>query len=265
MLDHNKKRFVRFVCVCCTLLVSSVYARGGLQDERISTQNGSNDALYVTLSAGDAFVKSGAWSRYPSKPNLLSVTQPLKNYANTPVYSVAIGYKLGEYPIRMELNYDFLIKSNYKWKPLYEKYPYIESNGAITSQVLLLKGYYDFNISSSIVPYIGLGVGYHKNSSSYNYGPNLDTISQCASCKPIDVNDGGTGHNINRGLSYSVGAGFRYAMNDNWLLDADLTYIDLQNVTLNEINPVQGELKILSSNHLYTFNGTLGITYQWTI
>jgi opacity protein-like surface antigen len=90
-----------------------------------------------------------------------------------------------------------------------------------------LNAYYDFNIDSKIVPYIGTGFGAARiKSKSDTLGLANETID---------------GQSVANQFFWNIGAGASYALTDKIVLDVSYRYSDLGNVSGDRVQTLSGK------------------------
>ena len=110
---------------------------------------------YVSIYAGGSglqetdFVMSNAGGNYPGK----------LQYDVTPVYGIAIGTSISEWPIRVEFEYSYR-KSDFKQAGFSGLAPEKNPDGNMSAETFMGNLYYDFiNVDSPVIPYVFVGAG----------------------------------------------------------------------------------------------------------
>jgi opacity protein-like surface antigen len=104
----------------------------------------------------------------------------------------------------------------------------ISSAGNVSTNSIMLSGYYDFKNKSKLTPYIGAGIGYTN--------VNIPTMPASATINGISVNnltvDGGNGS----AFGYQAKIGVSYSVSKPADLFAEAIYQGNTGVTVNEVN-----------------------------
>lgn len=150
---------------------------------------------------------------------------------STGVFSggIALGYNfLNDFnlPIRAELDFTTRGKANSKYDLEREVDEYgsytTDAKNQIRLTTLMINAFYDFKNQSSFTPYISAGLGYarinHKTILSSSYSDYFNPESS------ISGSDSRS-HKANN-LAWSVGAGIKYIVSENFDVDFSYKYLD---------------------------------------
>jgi opacity protein-like surface antigen len=184
--------------------------------------------VYVELAAGNSWVHTTHWYRYPStlgNETLWHMHQPQSYSTSVPVYSAAFGYQLPSYPLRADLSYYQFGTADFKWSPTYIESTNHHAKGTVKSEAVFVDLYYDWYNSSQFVPYVGVGVGQAHQHSQYNYHayPNPNSF-QSHGPATYDTHE----------FAKRATIGFNYIVNDNWRAGMAASYMDLGAVKMRE-------------------------------
>ena len=231
------------------LFVAATFAFNAYADDL------NNSGPFVLAGIGVANMDSAPWSRFPlDYPGLFQVHQPQIS-SIVPIGSIAAGYKFDRIPVSLELNYSYYGQTQFKWVQTFIEATNESAVGNVNTQTLMANAYYNIPTHSRFTPYIGGGLGYHFNNTSYNYSTTWVP------------GQGGTGHTYNDGLSWDVLAGINYALTQNWQVGVRVSYIDLGSLAFNEVAPINAtnyiERGISKTNKLYNVSGMATLSYTF--
>lgn len=179
------------------------------------------------------------------------------------VPNIALGYQLRKagFFSRMELSYVPITNIDYDARPFLNLPSDNAIDSDISSHLLLLKAYDDFNFDSPIIPYIQAGVGAAINKVSANSFftvviPDITTLVFTGSSNTTRTN-----------LAADIGAGVRWQITPNFLLGAgyEFDYLGKNvnwdiNYTDNFTPPDTANVKLKSGN-LYANSLMASITW----
>lgn len=216
-----------------------------------------SSAVYIVAGGGVAGILNSDWYRFPKAHNELEIMQPSSSEEVVSTINAALGYQFHVLPIRTEVAYRWFDDSTYKWDQLYVGYKPETGKGSIASQAILFNLYLDFYNITRITPFIGGGIGYYRNRSSFDrITINSPTTSALAPA-----------HHTTNGFSWAAYLGLRYDITENWSIDVRADYIALGDVVMYENNnPVNlgqspGLQEVMKTDHLEAVSGLVNLTY----
>lgn len=186
----------------------------------------ANDGIYASVKAGisDTKFKSSTYNIPEDEDFYINNNQTKSVY---PTISVAAGYDfstISPVDVRAELEYTYKGKTTFDpstYENIYEgeswgEYPSNISN-ELTSQLLMLNGYYDFKNTSKFTPYVSAGVGFThvKNKQTNGWGE--------------------TSSDSDNHFTWSAGVGVNYAVSKNVGLDLSYRYVDAGKFKFNNL------------------------------
>lgn len=226
--------------VACALLVSSPLV---LADDIYLFDQGPG-FIYVTGGGGVAGMLNDDWSHTADN---VAVQQPSSKTTTVGTVNGAIGYGFGDLPVRLELAYRWFGEAKYTWDQLFTEAPYGNGEAKINSQAGLFNLYVDWRNNSKFTPFIGGGVGYYNNRSTFSEGSNESDT------------------HTNNGLAWAVMAGVKYVIGPNWELDLRADYTGLGKVTVYEYNPSHTEIELMETSRYAAVSGMMNLTYTFSL
>lgn len=238
------KKSIAVLClIFVTLFSVSVFA-----DDKLNVPSSLKEGFYFSATGGlsfnaDADFDSDAGGSYGGFG--VSGLSSEADYDEGYLFGGALGYDFGKIRVETELFYrenDFdefedvtangvTINGNAMGDVNIGDY---SADGDISALSCMLNGYYDFETSTPLTPYVGAGVGFTQldvNSASVNVdGESLEL-----------VNDDDTV------LSYQVSAGFGYDVTRNTTIDVGYRYFATEDPDFDDF---EGEYE----NHSVTFS-----------
>jgi len=185
--------------------------------------------FYVIGNVG-AFIPA---NKFKEKDESFYITKKPKKGT---IYSIGVGYVVSDH-WRGDLNFGHRYLK-YKAEEIDEDGDLNEVAQKVKTYSIFLNGYYDLNIHKTIKPYLTAGLGYSCNNSS-----SLMTTFNGG------FDDDFPGKKTNN-LSWNIGIGTRFILNDRFNLDVFYKYTDLGKVrTKNgviDIEALGGTQKITS-------------------
>lgn len=215
------------------------------------------NAVYITAGGGVAGILNSNFYRDPLPPPYLEIRQPSSSDTVVGTVNGAVGYQFSTIPIRAEVAYRWYDTATYKWDILYEGYDNHDGNATIDSQTVLFNLYFDWYNTTRLTPFIGAGIGYYNNESTFDHSF-VDT--------GIDLPPA---HNTNEGLAWTAILGVKYEITEAWLIDIRAEYTDLGSVYIytdtgpDGSNP--GKNPFMKTNELSAISGLLNITYAYNL
>ena len=217
----------------------------------------ANNGVYTSLKAGisDTKLKSNSIDFYDSSIDLNGRLE-LSNQTKSayPTISAAVGYDFSAIsPVnaRAELEYTYKNNTSFNPSPIAlidvdtgdRTTDNLESDlvNKLTTQSLMLNGYYDFKNKSKFTPYISAGIG-------FTHVKNKQTDED------LSISDS------DNHFTWSAGVGVAYNISENVALDASYRYVDAGKFkfTNNEGDDFsRSNMKISSNDYL------LGIRYNF--
>lgn len=224
----------------------------------IANANATNiyDGVYASMKAGISDTK------YKNSSNLfidqdILFTNSSEKESIYPTISAAIGYDFSAIsPVSARAELEYTYKKSKTFTPNVTNQidtvtggtainpPENVFNNELTSQSLMLNGYYDFKNESKFTPYITAGIGFThlKNKQSF-----------------VDSNST-SGSDSDNHFTWATGVGVAYAVTKNVDLDLSYRYVDAGKFKFE--NTVDGELartdaKLTSNEYL------LGVRYMF--
>ena len=174
----------------------------------------ADGALYVTPKLGIASVNAKALDESERKTLV--------------PFGLAVGYDLN--PVRAELEYAFRAKKEFASYVDTDEGPGYSSSDSgklkLGVQTLFLNGYYDIHNSSSITPYVGLGLGLAKLSYDLT-NEGFDTFGGISESYSEKYSGSKTK------FAWNIGAGAAYQINDLMALDLGYRYANFGKVSLD--------------------------------
>jgi opacity protein-like surface antigen len=201
--------------------------------------------FYLTAKGGGAITSSSSdWDGYFAGAN---IWQPSQTSRYSPVVGASFGYKFANSPLQVGLSYYYIGDRYFEWQPINGLNPHSEGKINFYSNVFLLNAYFNIYTNSNFTPYIGLGIGGNLNDSrTYwhdNTGKNLYSADE------------------NRfGDAYNGVIGANYAFNQNWVLNLEFNYLNLNKTS--DADPILSPV-ILEGHRFHVTTGTLGISYRF--
>lgn len=210
-------------------------------------------AVYLTVGGGVAWLENNDFVRYPNAPNLNQVEQPSNADRVTGMVNAALGYQFHTFPVRAEVAYHWYDASHYDWIPLYEGTDN-EGNpagqGKIESQSILFNVYYDFYNRTRFTPFIGAGIGYSSNHSTFT----VYSIGNSPSSGKPETN-------TDNDFAWGASVGVKYEITPNWLVDVRADYTDFSHVELYEFTNMRKG--VMKTDNFYSISAMLNLTYAY--
>lgn len=213
----------------------------------------ANNGVYASLKAGVSDTKYKNGSDYYHFHDVQGDGATLNNFNQTkstyPAISAAVGYDFSSIsPINARAELEYTYKDTTTFEP--NIYSVTANNttaifsedfslfqNKLTTQSLMLNGYYDFKNQSKFTPYLSAGIGFtHVKDSAYT--PNA----------------------TDNHFTWSAGAGVNYAVSKNVGLDLSYRYVDAGkfNFTSDSEEIIfKSNFKLISNEYL------LGIRYNF--
>ena len=207
------------------------------------------DNVYVSVSGGIGKVPSISSNRdFPlllKSPGIYStdINSIKLDFKNSKHFTGAIGYQFGD--MRTEIAVSSL-KANYKkFTQVGGHYlPAHNFSGKISSNSGFINGYYDFDFSGMLTPYLGAGVGISKIKNTLYHSGMHDYINGVYTELPVFK------ANMNQTLpAYQLIAGTKINLTGQLALTADYRFFG----TIKEMNALNGRL--------YNHSVNLGLTF----
>ncbi len=176
---------------------------------------------------------------------------------------IALGYDFSsefDLPIRAELDFTARGKASSKYnleKEINEYGSYTnDAKNQIKLNTLMVNAYYDFKNESSFTPYVSVGLGY----ASINQKTTLSDSYINASNPAYNYSESYSRSHTSNNFAWSVGAGVKYAMNDNFDLDFSYRYLDAGKASVSysdEWSNLESKVKVKTNDLM------LGVTYKF--
>ena len=162
-----------------------------------------------------------------------------------------IGYWLGpalRTPLRVELEYNLRYRFDYDNSPFtfVGGVPQKGLQSNIQTHTALFNIYYDFDIDSRFIPFVGLGLGYAHSSA--------DTELTNKTTSATETKDTSTDN-----FAWSGRVGFFYQLSRHWGLELAYQYIDLGTV---EIGPFSDGVNLEIEDYV-SHDFILGVVYRF--
>lgn len=205
--------------------------------------------VYITVGGGVTWVESDDFYRHPITPTaFFEVKQPSTTDNVVGSVNAAVGYQLNVIPMRAEVAYRWIDDAHYEWDPLFIVYDGHFGPAKIGSQAVLFNVYYDFYNRTRFTPFVGAGLGYASNKSTFTIsGDGLPEIPES---------------NTNNNFAWGASIGLKYEITSHWLIDARAEYLSLGEVEMNE-NFQGNSVGLMKTDELYTLSALLNITYAY--
>ncbi|MEY0177709.1 outer membrane protein [Providencia rettgeri] len=248
------------------LIALSVISSIGLTSFLANATDGEKNGIYVTGKMGASIIQMSGqhitetFSDFPEGNEKYN-----GDNHRTGVFGggVALGYDFSNkfnVPIRAELDFTARGKANSKYNLEKEVDQYgsytNDAKNQIKLNTLMVNAYYDFKNESSFTPYLSAGLGY----ASVNQKTTLSDSYIHATNPAYNDSESNSRSHTSNNFAWSIGAGVKYAMNDNFDLDFSYRYLDAgkASVSYNE-NGYNLESKVkVKTNDLM-----LGVTYKF--
>ncbi|EPK6350134.1 outer membrane protein [Proteus mirabilis] len=247
------------------IIALSVISSIGLTSFLANANESEKNGVYVTGKMGASIIQmSGQKLTYTDYEDPEWNERYNGDSHRTGVFGggIALGYDFSsefDLPIRAELDFTARGKASSKYNLEKEINEYGSETSDAKNQIklntLMVNAYYDFKNESSFTPYVSVGLGYasinQKTTLSYSY-----------SYIGAAYNDSGSysrSHTSNN-FAWSVGAGVKYAMNDNFDLDFSYRYLDAGKASVSysdEWSNLESKVKVKTNDLM------LGVTYKF--
>lgn len=176
---------------------------------------------------------------------------------------VAFGYDFSNefnLPIRAELDFTARAKANSTYNLERDNNEYgsytNDAKNQIKLNTLMVNAYYDFKNESSFTPYLSAGLGYaHVNQKTTLSDSYID-----ASNPAYNDSESNSRSHTSSNFAWSLGAGVKYAMNDDFDIDFSYRYLDAGKASISyndEGYNIESKVKVKTNDLM------LGITYKF--
>ena len=201
----------------------------------------ANDGLYTSVKSGISSVefKNSTYKALEETSNNNSKYETVY-----PSIYVAAGYDLSDIsPVDARLELEYGYKYTTDFNPTLANQALDRINNEVTTQTLMLNGYYDIKNSTKFTPYVNTGVGFthlkNKQTIKANEFSNSDSDNH---------------------FTLSAGVGVKYAVSKDVSLDLSYRYVDAGKFKFdNTLGPNKTETNVkLRSNEFL-----LGIQYKF--
>lgn len=248
------------------LIALSIISTLGLTSFLANANESEKNGVYVTGKMGASIIQmsgqklTGTSYEYPEGNERYN-----GDSHRTGVFGggIALGYDFSntfDLPIRAELDFTARGKANSKYNLEKENNQFgsytNDAKNQIKLNTLMVNAYYDFKNESSFTPYISAGLGYasvnQKTTLSDSY---IDAVNPAYN----DSESKSRSHTSNN-FAWSVGAGVKYAMNDNFDLDFSYRYLDAGKASISYNDDgynLESKVKVRTNDLM------LGVTYKF--
>lgn len=206
-------------------------------------------AVYITVGGGVSWVEHDDFYRHPITPTaFLEVRQPSSSDNVVASINAALGYQFHVVPLRAEVAYRWIDDAHYEWDPIFVVYEGHFGPGKIGSEAVLFNVYFDYYNTTRFIPFIGAGIGYAQNRSTFTIkGDGVPEVAQ---------------HNTDDNFAWGASAGVKYEISSSLFVDVRAEYLSLGEVQLNEL--FQGNsVGLMKTDELYTISALANITYAY--
>lgn len=201
----------------------------------------ANDGIYASIKAGIAHTefKDSTYKALGETSNNRSKYETVY-----PSIYAAAGYDfsaISPVDARIELEYNYKDKTDFN--PTLANKALNRINNELTSQSLMLNGYYDIKNSTKFTPYVNAGVG-------FTHLKNQQTVKA----------DNHSSSDSDNHFTWSAGVGVAYAVSQDVALDLSYRYVDAGKFKFDNtlgLNKTETDVKLRSNEYL------LGIRYNF--
>lgn len=201
----------------------------------------ANDGIYASVKAGisDTEFKDSSYKVSGKTSNNKSKYETVY-----PSIYAAVGYDFSAIsPIdaRVELEYNYKDKTDFN--PTLANKSLTRINNELTSQSLMLNGYYDIKNATKFTPYVNAGIG-------LTHLKNEQTLQDHTRSSSDSDNH----------FTWSAGVGVAYAVSQNVALDLSYRYVDAGKFSFNNtlaLDKTETDVKLKSNEYL------LGVRYNF--
>lgn len=169
---------------------------------------------------------------------------------------IALGYDFSntfDLPIRAELDFTARGKANSKYNLVQDDSLTADAKNQIKLNTLMVNAYYDFKNESSFTPYLSAGLGYASVNQKTTLSASLPTPDD-------NYSESYSRSHTSNNFAWSVGAGVKYALNDNFDLDFSYRYLDAGKASISyngDGTNIESKVKVRTNDLM------LGVTYKF--
>ncbi len=211
----------------------------------------ANIPVYGELKMGASIDTADGIKNTSNVSGALANVNQTSGTDTTGVFGAAVGLNLKKWgaPVRAEVEYAYRTDFNYNPNPNFVNAALpSKSTNSVTTQTLLVNGFYDFDTGTKFTPFVGAGIG----------AAFLNT-----STKGTVISTGATENvsNSRTNFAWSVGAGVNYAIDTHWSADLAYRYLDLGSVDFG--NTVTSASKGQMTGDFTAHEVLAGLRYQF--
>ena len=219
--------------------------------------------FYFAIGGGGAVESTGDWKLDAHHTlGITAINQPNDDTTGVGVGMAALGYGFENVPLRMEVAYNYIGRSDFKWDPLVpgEDIPdvvLVDTKVRVNTNTLMLNFFGDIVMDDDWIPYLMVGLGYGVNSAKLERS--VDHLAADTS-STLNSETKNTGNFV-----WNAGVGINYVINENFSFGAQVAYVGLGKIKVDAVDTTNNNVTLMSTDNVSAVTGTLNIAYHFAL